>query len=285
LRVLPACLAFLWTGVAHDVAASELAIDWNAPTECPSKADMVSRVERSLSDAPAQAALTATANVTRTSGTYRATLRIQSTAGSGERTLENANCEILADSIALVIALSAADTLASQARRLTLALSAHATAVSGPLPSLALGGGAGLALEGFWALRVELSGTYYAPQSSTYEQTVVGASFDLLRFGARACRLWSAGHFDLAPCLGAQLYRIAGNGFGGVRYSNGSAYVWGPALGVFARLRLYSIVAAVLAADATLPVSRQTFVYTDLGPLHRPAALALQLFIGPEVRF
>jgi hypothetical protein len=260
-------------------------LEWKAPAECPSESDMVSRVERSLGDDAAQANLSAAAQVTRTSRGYRAAVRIQTRAGSGERSLENSNCEILADSVALVIALSASDSTRSPDRGLTLALSAHASAVSGPLPALGLGAGGALALEGLWALRLELSGSYYAEQSLTYEQTTVGARFQLLRFGARACRLWSVGPFDFAPCVGAQLYRIAGTGFGGMKYDSGTAYLWGPALGVFTRLRVFSIFAVVFAADATVLTSRRRFVYSDLDVLHRPAALAFQLFIAPEVQF
>jgi hypothetical protein len=50
-------------------------------------------------------------------------------------------------------------------------------------------------------------------------------------------------------------------------------------------LRLFSVFAVVLSADATVPIERQRFVYTDVGSLHRPAAVAFQLFIAPEVRF
>jgi hypothetical protein len=245
---------------------------------------MVSRVERLMGADTSQTPLSAVTNVTQTSGMYRAAVRIQSRVGAGERVLENANCEILADSVALVIALSASGSAPSE-RVLTLAFSAHATAVSGPLPKLGLGFGGAFAVEGPWALRFELSGSYYEKQSSTYDQLNIGARFRTLRFGARACRLWSAGRVQFAPCLGAEIFRIEGEGFGGTKYSSGAAYVWGPALGVFGRLRLFSVMGLIIAADAIVPVVRRRFVYSDLGPLHRPAALALQLFIAPEVQF
>lgn len=285
-QVLLACFTFLWAlCAAQTVGASGPAIVWRAPSDCPTEADMVSRVRRSLGADTSQTQLSAVADVTQISGVYRAAVRIQGRSGSGERVLENANCEILADSVALVIALSASGSSALEERGLTLALSAHATAVSGPLPKFGLGLGVGLAFEGVWALRVELSGSYYVEQSSTYDQTSIGARFQMLRFGARGCRLWSVGRFDFAPCFGAEIYRVAGEGYGGMKYSNGTAYVWGPALGVFGRLRLFSVVGLVVAADATVPVTRRRFIYSDLGPLHRPAALAFQLFIAPEVQF
>jgi hypothetical protein len=142
-----------------------------------------------------------------------------------------------------------------------------------------------MALEGLAALRLELSGSYYAQQSITFDQTNVGASFRLLRFGARGCRIWNVGAFDLAPCLGAQLFWIEGVGFGGQAYRSAATFIWGPALGVFGRLLLLPSFALYLAADGFVPIVRQRFVYSDAGPLHRPLALGFQLFFGPEVRF
>jgi hypothetical protein len=188
----------------------------------------------------------------------------------------------LADSVALVIALSATY---AEPEGVSVALSAHATALLGPLPDLAWGAGGAIALEGFGAFRLELSSSAYLEQSHTYAHTNVGARFNSLRFGARVCRIWHFGPFDLAPCVGAQVYRIRGVGFGGTKYSDGTSYVWGPAIGLFNRLRLFSVFAVVLSADATVPIERQRFVYTDVGSLHRPAAVAFQLFIAPEVRF
>ena len=282
-QVVYACLAFLWTGSAREVAATELAIQWTAPAGCPDRAEMVSRVERALEDASAPEQLSATGKVTRLPGMYRAQVRVQSSIGSGERVLENTDCEILADSVALVIALSASES--EGGAQGVFALSAHGSVAFGPLPEPAFGVGGALALEGLWSLRWELTGTYYAEQSSSYDDANVGADFRMLGFGARGCRVWELGRFDLAPCLGIQLYRIEGEGHGGMLQSSGAAYVWGPALRLFGRLRLLRAFAVFLAADGVVPVVRRSFVYRDLGPLHRPAAFAFQLFLAPEVLF
>jgi hypothetical protein len=282
--VLRICLAFCWAASARGVAASDLAIQWSAPADCPDRAEIVSRVESELGDA-AQAKVTAKAVVTRTADLYRAELRIQTPTGYGERTLENTRCEILAESVALVIALSASRPGPARGERLRLALSAHATGVAGPLPRVAVGVGGALALEGVAALRLELSGSYYASQSATFAQTNVGANFQMLRFGARACRVWTLGVLELAPCLGAQWYRVRGSGFGGMAFLSGAALLWGPALGAFLRLRLLPPLAIHLAADGFLLLSQQRFVYSDRGELHRPSALGFQLFLAPELLF
>ena len=248
---------------------------------------MLSSVERSLGDA-ADVNLTATAHVTRAAGLYRARVHITSPVGLGERILENTRCELLAESVALVIALSAPHSAGARrkpARGLSPALSAHAAAVVGPLPRLALGAGGTLGVEGIAALRLDLSGTYYAHQSSTFDEMNAGARFGLLAFGVRGCRIWAIGSLELAPCLGAQFYRITGEGFGGMVSLDRGSLMWGPALGVLGRLRLLEQLALCLMVDGVVPVSRRRFVFSDVeGPLHRPSAFAFQLFVGPEVR-
>jgi hypothetical protein len=40
-----------------------------------------------------------------------------------------------------------------------------------------------------------------------------------------------------------------------------------------------------IAADGFVPVSRRQFVFDDVGILHRPSAIALQVLLASEVRF
>ena len=285
------CLAFLCMSGARDAAAAELIVEWNAPAECPDQDHVVASVERALGEG-SKANLTAIAHVTRIAGGFRAQLRITSAAGFGHRDLEDTRCEILAESLALVIALSAArstearsaTTRAGQDRGLELGMSAHAAASVGPLPDTALGAGVTFAVEGS-GVRLELGGTYHARQTATFARERVGGRFDLLRFGARGCRLWRLGDFELGPCLGTQLYRIAAMGFGGMVSRPGASTTWAPALGAFGRLRLVPHFAVQLAADAVFPLSRQRFVFSDVGLLHRPSVVTFQLFVAPEVLF
>jgi hypothetical protein len=90
---------------------------------------------------------------------------------------------------------------------------------------------------------------------------------------------------ELAPCLGAQVSRIAAKGFGGIQRNVGAAFLIAPSLGLFVRLRLFSRFFVRLTAELTAPIERRRFVYTDLGLLHQPDALAGQLFLAPEVQF
>jgi hypothetical protein len=283
-------LALVGVAMPRGAAASELALEWSAPAECPDRAELASRVSR-LVGGLTKTNLTAVTEVTRSAGVYRARLRVTSSAGLGERVLENASCEILAGSIALVIALSAAPSpdvsQLDDARDegLALAISANASALFGPLSQPALGVGGGIAVEGFSSLRFELRGAYFAPQSTTFDRSSLGGRFGLITFGVRGCRLWSFGAFDLAPCAGADLDHVTASGFGGTVSRQREADWWGPALGVFSRLHLAKALAIDFAADGVVPLFRRRFVFSDVGELQRASAIALEVRVAPEVRF
>lgn len=246
---------------------------------------MLKRVAAVVGDDALPADLRVTGDVTQTETGYRAQLRIQAGGNTGLRTLDHSQCDILADSTALVIALSANRTEAPARAQLLLSVAPHASIVHGVLPRPAFGAGVGVAVEGWASLRWELNGSYYAGQTATYEGLSIGADFRLLRVAARGCRVWSLGRGDLAPCIGAELYRIEGAGFGGQVQRNGGAFVWGPALSVLLRLRIWRSLNVQLSAGANIAVSRQRFIYGDLGLLHRPDALAYQVLLAPEVLF
>lgn len=248
---------------------------------------MITRLANALGDEKLPAGLQVAVDVTQTKDGYRALVTIRIENSVGERRLQSRQCDVLADSVALVIALSANrnEPLTTPPARMVLSLSAHGSLVSGPLPTLAPGAGIALALEGWAALRWEISGSYYAGQTTTYDQLMVAADFRLLRVAARSCRVWSIGRLDLAPCAGAALYRIDGAGVGGMVQKSGGSFVWGPELSVLLRLSLWRHFAIQLSGGAALAVSRQRFIYNDLGSLHRPAALAYQVALAPEVLF
>lgn len=251
---------------------------------------MLSRVERALGDDLRTTRIRADVQVTQQRAGYQARLRIEEDGRLGERTLDHPQCDVLADSVALVIALSQRaaghdvdhDSAPAQ---LALAFSAHASAALGPLPKLALGAGASVALELPAIWRFELSGSYYVVQSASYPGLDIGADFRLFRVAARGCKAWRLGSLDLGPCLGVAWYRVAAAGFGGMQQQQGGANVWGPELSALARLRLTPRLYLQLSAAAALAVSRQRFTFSDLGLLHRPAAFACQLLVAPEVLF
>ena len=287
------CWAFVvFTSAAPGRAAgSELSIAWSAPKECPDRAQLAARVERLVGGA-VRSPLNASAEVTHTEQAYRASVRVSGPSGVGERNLESAQCELLADSVALVIALSTTsadiqlpDRRSAPTQRPKLGLSAQASALFGVLPNPALGIGAGFGVDASHGLRFELRGSYFAKQSVTFDQDSLGGDFKLVSFAARGCRAWELAAFDLAPCVGADVYYITASGFGGEVSLDQAATWWGPALGLFARWRLHEAFAIYVAVEAVVPITSQRFVFADVGELHSAAVVATQLILAPEVRF
>jgi hypothetical protein len=233
--------------------------------------------------------LTAVTDVKRDADVYRARLRITSAAGFAERELENPRCDILSESVALVIALSADPSSHEHDaadERVALYVAPQASAQFGPLPNPALGIGAGVAVEGIESFGFALRVAYYAPQTTTFARdTTLGGHFNLLTAGLRGCRVWNLGAFDLAPCFGAEFYHVHASGFGGEHPRENEADWWGPTLGFFARLRIVKAFGIYLAADGVVPLSRRRFVFSDVGQLHRASAVALEVLVAPEVRF
>jgi len=161
-----------------DISAMQVAappalhLAWTAPPECPDGTELTSRVHRLLGGG-VKSQLTATTDVMLSGGVYRARLRLSTADGSGERLLESRQCDTLADSVALVIALSVSEASDSAQRaqgelteRLTLAASAQGNVLFGAVPDPAVGVGGALSVEGLASLRFELRVAYYARQSA-----------------------------------------------------------------------------------------------------------------------
>jgi hypothetical protein len=232
-----------------------------------------------------QSNLQAVTDVTRTPNGFRARLRTRSDTGSGERVLEHTRCDLLADSVAVVIALAMTtnETRPEAGAQLSVMASAHVSTLIGTLPKPTLGVGGAIALEAP-ALRFELRGTFHVPQSTTFAGSTMGARFSAISVAARACWLPSMGVIELGPCVGVDVHHVSATGFGGEGVQSGRATSWGPALGAFGRLRFGRRFGLVVVAEAALPIYRRRFVFEDL-VLHRAAVVAAQFLIAPEVQF
>jgi hypothetical protein len=279
-------LALVWSlaGPAQRAHAAELRLDWTAPPECPSARDLRARVARLVGSVP-DPNLLAAVEVTRAAEGYRAHLVLRGPSGFGERRLEDAQCDVLVDSVALLIALSIPSPASTNGASWVLRPEARLSS-AGPLPRMAAGVGGAIALEGFASLRLELHGAYYFPQSSTFEQTTSGGRFQLFSVGTCICRLWSFDSLQIGPCVGAEVQHVSARGFGGAIQRPGNTSWWGPSLRLFGRLQLLPILGISIAVEGVVPMLRPRFVYSDVGPLlHRVGAVALQVSAGPEVRF
>jgi hypothetical protein len=283
------CIVFLlWivAGTAQRVGAADLELDWIAPPACPTLHDVKARVlDQMASSVPAN--LSALIEVTRVESGYRADVVLRSRAGFGKRRLEHPQCDVLADSVAVLIALSSPTQPSSARERgLALTLSPEGRVLAGSLPALAVGVGATIALEGLSALRLELQAGYYLPQSTSFEQSAIGGNFQLLTLGLCIGRLWSIGRVHWGPCLGVQVHHVSARGVGGMTQWAGSTSWWGPALRLLGRVQLWPVLSINVAVEGMLPVFRPEFVFVNVGEeLHRVDVLALQVSVGPEVRF
>jgi len=228
----------------------------------------------------------ATIAVTRSAQGYRAHVVLRGPSGSGARLLEDERCDVLVDSVAVLIALSIPSPASPDTgSALSLVLWPGARVSSGTLPNVAAGVGAAIALEGLGSFRLELHGAYYFPQSTTFEQTTLGGDFQLFTVGACICRLWSFESVQGGPCAGAEVHHVSASGFGGAIELPGSTTWWGPSLRLFARAQLLPVFGISIAVEGVVPMSRPQFVFSDVGPLHRVGVVALQASVGPEVRF
>jgi hypothetical protein len=230
--------------------------------------------------------LRAVVEVIRREQTYRAHVVVRGPSGFGDRHLEDARCDVLVDQVAVLIALSIPTRASPNSEdELSLALGLEGRLTSGSLPLLAAGIGGAIAVEGLASFRLEVQGAYYLPQSTTFDQTSLGGDFQLLTLGAGICRLWNFGLLQWGPCVGAQVHHISATGFGGVTQLPGSTTWWGPSLRLLGRVNLFPAFGIQIAVEGMMPLSRPQFVFSDVGELYRVSAVALQVSVGPEVRF
>jgi len=287
-RLVQLALLFGLTCRLQPAVAADERFAWSAPPECPSSHELRQRVMKWMAGS-VQPNFTAVAEVTQRVHAYHAHVVLRDPSGFGERELEDPHCDGLLDKVALLIALSMPgqqDAVRTpRGAGLAVPLSVQGRLAVGALPLSAAGVGAAIAIETFSSTRFEVHGAYFAPQSVAFADATLGARFELLTLGARACRLWRIGRLQLGPCLGAEVHYATAKAFGGMPSLAGKAQWWGPAFGVFSRLTVLEPFALYLAAEVVVPLSRPYFRFSDVGDLHRVSPLALHVVVAPEVRF
>lgn len=234
---------------------------------------------------------------------------------TGERSLEGADCDSVVEAAALVIAMSARiaaragaveakpapppattprPTTASPAsppppappepRRVKIHLAAFATVERGTLAATGLGAGTAAGVH-VGQVRGELAVAGYATQRTTISGGV-GGEFSLISANLRGCvNLPGGPALLLAPCVGLEVDRLAGDGFGATTTASQTAWMAGPSVGGLVAFAFTRAVAIRLLIEGTLPMTHSPFVIGNVGSVHRPAALFGRGQIGPEVRF
>lgn len=261
-------------------AASQSPFSWTAPAECPGQPSVLARV-RDLMGRNVDTTASADIYVERADNAYKAELRLVSSAGAGTRTVQHADCAVLADSVALIYALAASRSDEAQKLRWTLAL--YGAGVLGTLPALAGGGRAALGVE--WSrLRVELSAASTWPQTASFGDGKLSGRFELAAASIGASILFEVGALAAALGLGVEAYRLSATGLGGESSRTGWSLGYGPLLSLLLRWRFSNRWALCLSASSVAPVVRSRFVFTDAGTLHEVPSLTGSIGLGLELR-
>jgi hypothetical protein len=166
-----------------------------------------------------------------------------------------------------------------------LSLAAAIVSDTGTLPRTAFGFAGGLGLGG-GHFRGEATFGYWPAVSTTVDPVASrGGSFAMMAATLRGCAMADAGILSFGPCAGAGLTRLHAEAFG-VTTPIAANSTWGAFVAdATLRARIVPFFSPRLSAGATIPFSRPTFTVVGLGPVHRPAAIALQIGAGVEVQF
>ncbi len=291
--------------------AARAEVRMTAPRGCGSVERLRARVAELAPGAPVDADVALEREV----ALVRARVRLTAPT-TGERTLEGADCDSVVEAAALVIAMSGrlpagppaspkpdappapapAPTPApapapspppAPARpRIRVHIAGFGAAVFGVLPSPGLGGGL---LGGVTVAQVrgEIAVSAFASQRTAAASAPdVGGDFSLASATARGCvALTSGAPLTVAPCLGASVHRLAGDGFGATTTQSQTAWIAGPSAGGLVALSLGRALALRATGEAIIPTSRQPFVIGNVGSVHRPAGVFGRAELGVEVGF
>lgn len=177
-----------------------------------------------------------------------------------------------------------------------LAVGAEGAVDLGTLPSPAVGGA--LVVAGLYrSVRVEVRGRIFASQrAADVARPAQGVDLAYLGLDARAClAVLATGRVSregvaVSPCLGVDLSRITGSGFGGSKTFSGDGSWSAFEPGLLGTWALASSVALRVGVDLLVPTSRPGFVVlapdgSTAESLHRPAPIAGRVDLGAELRF
>jgi hypothetical protein len=247
--------------------------------------------------------------VGRTEGSrYVAHVRVRSHDGrAGERSLEEATCEVVADAVATVVAMSldasapgheapdgisiAPERPAMEGTRSSLPSEPHVTAGlvamvdEGTLPFPALGAGVALAWYPVTPVRVEAALLRWLDQSTTVEGQAFGGTFQLTSADLRSCWSLLGRTVTFGPCTGVEIAHLEAKGFKSTTLESGHETWWSPSVGGLLHWAPLHAIGFAALADVVFPVSRPTFVIVNGGEIHQAAFASLRGQIVAEVRF
>jgi hypothetical protein len=279
-----------------------IAIDWNAPPECPDASEVRAAILAMVGASwarPDALRLAAQANVSKTTaGQFFLRAEVQAGGVTETKSVEAGTCATVADAFALIVALAldpsvgapsppaehaapagpAAAATGSQARFEPPIVANHRTepvlrGLLGPLvagglgalPFPAYGVGAKLAIER--TFRWELAAMYWPDRPTTVAvdssgTVAVGARVQLASAQSSFCLVRGAWSWCIAGEVGAM--RAWGTGV--PSFSKGTSWWVAPSVGAGARWKLAPRLALGIRLDVGVPIFRPSFVVDRVGP-------------------
>jgi hypothetical protein len=282
---------------------SRITVHWSGPEGCPGEAAVRRRV---LELAAPGAGLDADVVVTEAEGRFRAALHVRTGPSLGERFLDETSCERLAESAAVILAMSGTplETVAlsppppSPRARVAPAappvappqtivrIRAHASVDVGTLPAPTLGGGIAVAFTPGDRIAIGLAGTIWVEQTATVASLAnQGARFSLLTGDATGCYGFHGSTFEVSPCAVLELAHLTATGVGESQKLSPTATWLAVGVGAAVRWEVARHFALVAELDGLVPTQGQSFVLEPHGTVHTIGPVAGRGYFGPEVRF
>jgi hypothetical protein len=281
-------------------AAQPVDLDWNAPSSCPTAAEVRARI-RALAgtSSPSDAPLRATATITQhRAGSLHLQLVLTMDGLVGERSLEARACDDLAGATAVHIALLLKDAQArpasiaspnDNAQSLPLSSAVQAILLApllassiGPMPAPSFGVslGGGVAFE-HWKLFAKA--TLWLPHTLDSERPETGARIERVGVGLHACRAFAFGQLELAPCASLTLEQLWARGVGPYVRSEQAEAAWlAVGVGAQARYPLARWLNVLGSAELKLQAASPRVSIDGLGSIAQLGLVAGELSLGAE---
>jgi hypothetical protein len=275
--------------LSHAKAAEQLELEWSAPAGCPDRAQVLRSVSERLGDrAPEGSPLSASGEVEATPAGFALRLHAQ----GGERRLEAASCEELAESAAVILALlidpqppPPPSAASASGPPIWGAVRAELIGDLGLLPGPSLGPGIALAV-GIAHSSLELSGSYLPTQHLHSPST--SQDVGVLRvFAGRVsfCQLLFPA-LGLGPCASLEYARLTGGGNDTLEESKTvGASVWSLLLAARWSVSLAGSLGFMLELAVGLPFSVAAFTVDPSGVAHETDSVLGRVRSGLELRF
>ncbi|HJX63694.1 MAG TPA: hypothetical protein VJ860_07045 [Polyangia bacterium] len=316
-----AVLALATLGNARPIRADQagaLTFSWQAPAGCPSRGQVSGEIARLLGGeirVPQGGDITARA-VVEHGPTWSLAMDTELAGRPGRRSLEAASCQDLANAAALIVALMIdPDAVAAHAtttqpvaapappltappatdpapesrpRSVEFLVGVHAAGSYGTLPSVDVGAGGGIGLQGRrW--RAEVRGTYGLRRDQKAMAAAPAGAYGQFNFTAVAfagCLNLGRGGLAFGPCADAEFGVTSAQGFG-VSQSLPASTPWlAVGAGGYAAISLGRHLSLPLHLDVLAPLRRSEFVFkNEPKRVFQAPAVGVRMSAGIELHF